>query len=103
MPRAAVVVAGIDVLEKVRRRDRRLRLIDLDDDVAELGLDATRGQIAPGRVRRESRRDQRQRRAHATSWSIRADRGSRSASVRCGMPTVELVAKRKVERLRRYP
>ena len=40
MPRAAVVVAGVDVAQEVRRGRRRLRLIDLDDDVAELGLHA---------------------------------------------------------------
>ena len=40
MPHAAVVVAGVDVAQEVRGRRRRLRLIDLDDDVAELGLHA---------------------------------------------------------------
>jgi hypothetical protein len=38
MPHAAVIVAGIDVAQEVRRGDRRLRLIDFHDDVAELGL-----------------------------------------------------------------
>ena len=40
MEGAAVVVAGIHVLQEVGGRARRLGRIELEDDVAELGLDA---------------------------------------------------------------
>jgi hypothetical protein len=40
MPHAAVVVTGVHVLEKIRRGDRRARLIDLDHDVAQFRLHA---------------------------------------------------------------
>src|SRR5688500_2230118 len=49
MPHPAVVMAGVDVAEEIRRGCRRLRRIDFDDDVAELGLDAN----ANGRLRSE--------------------------------------------------
>src|SRR5688572_22433534 len=40
VPHPAVVMARVDIAEEIRRGCRRLRLIDFDDDVAELGLDA---------------------------------------------------------------
>ena len=40
MPHAAVVMTGVDVTQEIGGGDRRLDLIDFDDDVAELGLHA---------------------------------------------------------------
>jgi hypothetical protein len=48
MEGAAVIVTGVDVLQEVRRGDRRLDRIDLDHDVAELGLHADEHRLRLG-------------------------------------------------------